>query len=163
MSAAAAAPADATHHSDPKTARLSTALQTTRRNAAYLLDPKANPGPGRRHVRFFLRSLRYIAIFAFWRLVRYAKYAAVGAITAAVAGTAIGTLTGGIGFVLAPPGIFAGAGVGLVWGIAKFGWRTAVGRVRRGETGADARRDESGEAHEEKYPAERVEMKVDPW
>ncbi|GAM84669.1 hypothetical protein ANO11243_026680 [Dothideomycetidae sp. 11243] len=149
-------------HSSPRTEKLSNAIQSTRRNAAYLLDPKHNPGPTQRKARYFLRTLRYIFVFAFWRLVRYAKYAAVGAATAAVAGTAFGTVTGGIGFVLAPPGILAGAGIGLIWAIAKFGWRTAVGRVRRGDTGADPRRDER-EERGERYPAERVQMRTEPW
>lgn len=160
----ASAPAAPDALSDPRTERLSTALQTTRRNAAYLFDPKSNPGPAARKTRLLLRSARYIFVFAFWRLVRYAKYAAVGALTAAVAGTAFGTVTGGIGFVFAPPGILAGAGVGLLWGVAKFGWRTAVARVRSGKTeGADPRSDERADGEGEKFPAERVEMKVEPW
>ncbi|KAF2222811.1 hypothetical protein BDZ85DRAFT_166300, partial [Elsinoe ampelina] len=110
-----------------------TALQNVRRNTAFLIDPTKSEGPQRRRTRALLRTLRYIGIFVFWRLVRYAKYAAVGALTAAVAGTAIGSMTAGVGFILAPPGIFAGAGVGLVWGLGKFGWRTLAKRVRSGD------------------------------
>ncbi|KAF4547910.1 Hypothetical protein D9617_34g040900 [Elsinoe fawcettii] len=120
-----------------------TALQKVKRNTAFLIDPSKSAGPERRRTRALLRTLRYIGVFLFWRLVRYAKYAAVGALTAAVAGTAIGSMTAGVGFILAPPGIFAGGAVGLLWGLGKFGWRTLAKRVRTGDVhGADARGDE---------------------
>ena len=110
----------------------------------YMLDPKTGPQPARLRTRTFLRSLRYIAIFAFWRLVRYAKYAAVGAIAAAVGGTVIGSVASGAAFVIAPTGIIGGAGMGIVWAVAKFGWRRTRGRMRKGEhdVHADPRKDE---------------------
>lgn len=145
------------------------ALQTAKRNAAYLIDPTKSAAPDRRRTRALLKTGRYIIIFLFWRLVRYAKYAAVGAVTAAIAGTAIGSFASGVGFILAPPGILAGAGVGLVWGLGKFGWRTLARRVRSGDVErADARGDEhkdgSGEKEVEVVP--RLEpggARVDVW
>jgi len=68
----------------------------------FLIDPQNGPQPTRLRTRAFLRSLRYLTIFAFWRLVRYAKYAAVGAIAAAVSGSVIGSVVSGAAFVVAP-------------------------------------------------------------
>ena len=144
--------------------KLYNALATTRKDAAYLISPKDSPAPASRRTRVLLRSLRYIFVFAFWRLVRYAKYAAAGALTAALAGTALGTVTGGVGFILAPPGILAGAGVGLIWAVAKFGWRTAASRIRSGDTEVSAREDErDGDVKVDKYPAERVMRETNPF
>jgi len=121
-------------------------LQKINSTAKYLYDPKHNAAPGRYRTRAFLRTLRYVGIFLFWRLVRYAKYAAVGAITAAVAGTTIGAFASGVGFLLAPTGILGGAGIGLLWGLGKFGWRTLARRVKHGDVeGANARHDEQNE------------------
>lgn len=95
--------------------------------------------------------------------MRYIKYAAVGAATAAIAGTFIGSIASGAAFVIAPPGILAGAGVGLIWGLGKFGWRTLGRRVRHGNPGnADPRRDEKVEDHHEEEPAIRPPS-ADPW
>ncbi|PNS21048.1 hypothetical protein CAC42_3385 [Sphaceloma murrayae] len=151
------------------TANQPSALETTRRNAAYLINPSKSTAPTRRRTRAILKTARYIGTFIFWRLVRYAKYAAVGAVTAAIAGTAIGSFASGVGFILAPPGILAGAGVGLVWGLGKFGWRTLARRVKSGDVErADARGDEhrdgKGEAEVEEVPRMKVGgPRVDIW
>lgn len=139
----------------------SSSLQVAKRNAAFLINPDASNAPDRRRTRALLRSFRYVAVFLFWRLVRYAKYAAVGAITAAIAGTAIGSVASGAAFVIAPPGIFAGAGVGLLWGLGKFGWRVLAKRVRTGEShDANPRLDEQAETPK----TETVRPpRADPW
>lgn len=140
----------------------STSLAKAKQTASFLLNPadQAN-APARRRTRALLRSFRYITIFLFWRLVRYAKYAAVGAVTAAIAGTAIGSVASGAAFIIAPPGIFAGAGIGLLWGLGKFGWRMMARRVRTGESDhADPRLDEKAEH----APREEVRPpRADPW
>jgi hypothetical protein len=94
--------------------------------------------------------------------VRYAKYAATGALIAAVSGTAIGSLVSGVGFLVAPTGILGGAGVGLIWALAKFGWRRVGGR--KGATSEDPRRDEREDAEgaEEEVRAVRV-PRTEPW
>ncbi|KJX95169.1 hypothetical protein TI39_contig4130g00015 [Zymoseptoria brevis] len=131
----------------------------------FLLDPKSGPQPTQLRTRAFLRSVRYIAIFVFWRLVRYAKYAAMGALVAAVSGTAIGSIMSGAAFVIAPTGIVGGAGMGLIYAVARFGFRRARGKGRKGgkkERSGDPRRDERDGAEGERevvVPA----PKVDPW
>lgn len=154
---------------DPKHSR----IQAINRNLHYLYDPKApSTAPTKFRTRAFLRTTRYILVFIFWRLYRYAKYAAVGALTAAVAGTAFGTLTGGIGFLLAPTGILGGAGVGLVWGAARMGWagwRMLGRRVRSGDVGRrSARLDEEeavGMSRSERREREGLErgLRAEPW
>lgn len=97
--------------------------------------------------------------------MRYAKYAAVGALVAAVSGTAIGSVVSGAAFVVAPTGILGGAGVGLVWALARFGWRRARGRGGRGEgKGEDPRADERADAEgvEEREVVVRA-PRADPW
>ena len=146
----------------PSTTKAS-ALQVATQDIKYLIDPKKNsPAAHTRRTRYFLRTARYVAKFLFWRLIRYIKYAAVGAATAAIAGTAIGSVLSGAAFVIAPPGIFAGAGVGLLWGLGKFGWRTLARRVRKGDVEhADPKKDEKHEGHEE---VEAVRPpSTDPW
>lgn len=141
----------------------SSKLQTVKRNFNYLLDPKASSAPTQLKTRTLLRTARYIGIFIFWRLIRYAKYAAVGAIGAAVAGTAVGSVFGGAAFVLAPPGILAGAGVGLIWAIGKFGFKTMARRVKKGDVDhASARSDEEME-HKDEPKVKVVPPKADPW
>lgn len=137
-------------------------LQKAKRTVNFLVNPDASSNaPDRRRTRALLRSFRYITIFLFWRLVRYAKYAAVGAVTAAIAGTAIGSVASGAAFIIAPPGIFAGAGVGLLWGLGKFGWRVLGRRVRTGEThSANPRLDEQAEHH---HNDEVKPPRADPW
>lgn len=139
-------------------------LTQTTNTLKYLYDPTHGPQPSHLRTRSLLRSARYIAIFIFWRLVRYAKYAAMGALATAVAGTAIGSVVSGAAFVIAPTGILGGAGAGLLWAVGKFGWRRASARVRR-ERGVDARgderRDAEGEGEEEVKPL-RV-PRTEPW
>jgi hypothetical protein len=153
--------AAAVDHAPPTSS--STTLQTAKRNLQFLYDPSSPNAPTKRRTRYLLRTLRYTLKFLFWRLVRYAKYAAVGAFTAAIAGTAIGSVASGAAFVIAPTGIVGGAGVGLLWGLGKFGWRTLARRVRSGEVhGADAREDERSEGHEEAEPIKAPKME-EPW
>lgn len=96
--------------------------------------------------------------------MRYAKYALVGSLAAALAGTAIGSVVSGAAFVVAPTGIFAGAGVGLLWGLGKFGWRTFARRARKGDVDrSDPRRDERFDSGEHKDEAELRAPRVDPW
>ncbi|KAF2209664.1 hypothetical protein CERZMDRAFT_100075 [Cercospora zeae-maydis SCOH1-5] len=127
-------------------------LTTTKSNLKYLFDPKKNAShqPSQFRTRALLRSLRYITIFVFWRLVRYAKYAAVGALTAALATTAVGSVISGVGFVVAPTGIVGGAVMGVVWGVGKLGWsrvwRGAKNKKERSDGEGDARRDEREDA-----------------
>lgn len=138
-------------------------LAAAKSSIKFLIDPKTGPQPVQLRTRALLRSARYIAIFLFWRLVRYAKYAAVGALIAAVGSTAVGSVLSGAAFIVAPTGILGGAGVGLLWAVARFGWKRASARVRRAEHGghADPRRDERDDAQGEASVAPpRV---VDPW
>ncbi|KAF2878063.1 hypothetical protein BDV95DRAFT_478379, partial [Massariosphaeria phaeospora] len=120
------------------------ALQRTRANLAFLANPTTAAAPASLRTRTFLRTTRYALKFIFWRLVRYAKYAAIGSLTAFVAGTAIGSVVSGVGFIVAPTGIFGGATIGLLWGVGKFGWRRFARKTRHG-TG-DARADERDDA-----------------
>ncbi|KAK0274455.1 hypothetical protein LTR35_011609 [Friedmanniomyces endolithicus] len=133
-----------------KAQRETTSLAKAKTAIHYLLDPKAVVGPQPTHLRTraFLRSARYILIFAFWRLVRYAKYAAMGAAVAAISGTAIGSVVSGAAFVIAPTGILGGAGLGLLWAVGKFGWRRATARLGSGghDAHVDARGDERADA-----------------
>ncbi|TKA74060.1 hypothetical protein B0A49_03016 [Cryomyces minteri] len=110
MSSVAVADAPLSRHAAP---RSSTALQSAKQNVAYLLHPDKEHAPKRFRTRAFLRTFRYFAVFAFWRLVRYAKYVAVGALTAAVAGSVIGSVISGAAFIVAPTGILGGAGVDM--------------------------------------------------
>lgn len=145
-------------------AKEQSALRKAKTAVQYLYDPKTGPQPARTQTRWFLRSFRYVLIFAFWRLVRYAKYAAVGAITAAVAGTAIGSVVSGAAFVVAPTGILGGAGIGLLWAVGKFGWRRARARMHRGEHDehADPRKDEKEDAEQKEAPPIKL-PRADPW
>lgn len=137
-------PSTAIDHAPSHSAR-----QTAKTNLQFLYDPNSPNAPTRRRTRALLRTLRYALKFIFWRLVRYAKYAAVGALTAAIAGTAIGTVASGAAFVIAPTGIVGGAGAGLLWGLGKFGWRTLARKIRSGEAHhADARADEKHDGGE---------------
>ncbi|KAI4851574.1 hypothetical protein E4T44_02045 [Aureobasidium sp. EXF-8845] len=141
----------------------SSTLQTAKRNLQFLYDPSSPNAPTKRRTRYILKTLRYTLKFLFWRLVRYAKYAAVGALTAAIAGTAIGSVVSGAAFVIAPTGIVGGAGVGLLWGLGKFGWRTLARRVRSGDVhGVDARADERNEGLEEAETVRPPRME-EPW
>jgi hypothetical protein len=163
MAASAAPPPSATALTSPQDRN--SKLTKTTNTLKYLYDPTTAPQPSHLRSRTFLRSLRYISIFVFWRLVRYAKYAAMGALATAVAGTAIGSVASGAAFVIAPTGILGGAGVGLLWAVGKFGWRWARMRVdgRGRERGLDPRRDEREDAEgEEEVKAVRV-PRTEPW
>ncbi|KAK5000288.1 hypothetical protein LTR66_000820 [Elasticomyces elasticus] len=166
MSAASVLPGSVSTGHEPPNASSKTSLATAKRTLTYLVDP-TNPSaaPTRFRTRALLRTFRYLAIFIFWRVVRYAKYAATGALIAAASGTVIGSMVTGVGFIAAPPTIFAGTGVGLLWGIAKFGWRRATRRTQRrhvdehSDPRADERADAEGRRDEEEIRAPRA----DPW
>lgn len=141
-------------------------ITRTKDTLKYLYDPKIAPQPSHLRTRTFLRSLRYFTIFLFWRLVRYAKYAAMGAIVAAVSGTAIASVASGAAFVIAPTGILGGAGMGLLWAVARFGWRRARARVGRkgGKEGSgDPRADERADAEGVEERHVRPPPRVEPW
>lgn len=147
--------------------RDSMALKSLRTNLGYVIDPnKDGPKPARFRTRTLLKTLRYVAIFIFWRLLRSIRYAIVGSIIAALAGTAIGTVASGVGFFIAPPGILAGAGVGLLWGLGKYSWRILAKRAREGKVeGADPREDERVDSGEESPPSPEPKLgsKVEVW
>lgn len=141
-------------------------MTKTKDTLKYLYEPKTGPQPSHLRTRTFLRSLRYFTIFLFWRLIRYAKYAAMGAIVAAVSGTAVASVASGAAFVIAPTGILGGAGMGLVWAVARFGWRRARARVGRhgGVDGSgDARADERADAEGVEERRVRPPPRVEPW
>ena len=139
-----------------------TRLQKTTSHLKYLYSPSTANQPTHLRTRTLLRSFRYLALFVFWRVVRYAKYAATGALIAAVSGTAIGGLVSGVGFLVAPTGVLGGAGVGLVWALAKFGWRR-VGKGRKGGAGEDPRRDEREYAKGAEEVGEVRVPRTEPW
>jgi hypothetical protein len=117
--------------------RSSSALHSAKRNIHYLFAPNSPnaPHPAHLRTRALLRSLRFIGIFIFWRIVRYAKYALVGSIVAAIGATAFGGVVSGAAFVLAPPTIATSLGIGLIWSVGKWGFR----KMRVGEkVGVDA-------------------------
>ncbi|KAL3420334.1 hypothetical protein PVAG01_08833 [Phlyctema vagabunda] len=102
-----------------------TALTHLRQNLSYLYSPSAvaaegTAKPGRLRTRALLRSLHYLGVFVFWRVVRYAKYAVVGSVLATLGG---GFMLSGVGWVLAPPGIVGSLGIGLVWAVGRWGFR----------------------------------------
>jgi hypothetical protein len=105
--------------------RSSSALTSAKRNLHYLFAPDSPnaPHPAHLRTRALLRSLRFIGIFIFWRIVRYAKYALVGSIVAAVGASALGGAASGAAFVLAPPTIASSLGVGLIWMMGKWAFR----------------------------------------
>lgn len=126
---------------NPPTSTLTKAKSTLQ----YLYSPTTTPPPTSLRTRTLLRSARYIFLFAFWRLYRYAKYALTGALVAAVSGTALASVASGAAFLVAPTGVLGGAGVGVLWAVARFGFR----RARRGKGEGDARRDERVDAEGE--------------
>lgn len=112
----------------------SSALKSAKRNLHYLFDP-ANPNaprPAHLRTRALLRSLRYIGIFVFWRIVRYAKYALVGSIVAAIGASAFGGVVSGAAIFLAPPTLLTSIGIGAIWAMGKWGFR----KMRVGEMAA---------------------------
>lgn len=130
--------------------RSSSALQSAKRNLHYLLAPNSPnaPHPAHLRTRALLRSLRFIGIFIFWRIVRYAKYALVGSLVAAIGASAFGGVVSGAAFVLAPPTIASSVGIGMIWMLGKWGFRkmgiaekvagNAEGRVRSEADGVRA-------------------------
>ena len=118
-----------------------TALKAARRNLGYLYDPKDWPQPTRFRTRAFLRSLRYITVFVFWRLIRWAKYIAFGSLIAAVSATALGGAITGIGWIAAPPTIGASILSGCVWQVGKYGARKLNKKWKKGggDVGEEAR------------------------
>jgi hypothetical protein len=89
--------------------------------------------------------------------LRTIRYAIVGSVIAAVAGTALGPLASGAAFFLAPTGILAGAGVGIMWALFKFRWRRFATTVKEGrEDLADARSDERSDAVDEPSSVKRT-------
>jgi hypothetical protein len=120
--------------------RSSSALTAAKHNLAFLWDPSSTGhAPGRLRTRALLRSLHYIGVFIFWRIVRYAKYALVGSIVAAVGATAFGSVASGAAFFLAPPTILSSVGVGIIWAMGKWGFHKigvqerAVAEVQKNE------------------------------
>jgi hypothetical protein len=112
------------------------ALASAKLNFKYLYNPtNSTVAPARFRTRALLRSLRYISIFIFWRIVRYAKYALVGSVVAAVGATAFGGAISGVGFLLAPPTIATSVGIGAIWAVGKWGFRK-MGVGRKVEEGA---------------------------
>lgn len=63
---------------------------------------------------------------------------------------------GGAAFFLAPTGILAGAGAGVMWALARFKWRKFRKTVKEGgKDGASARLDERNDAEEDRLPKSR--------
>jgi hypothetical protein len=119
--------------------RSSSALHSAKRNLHFLFAPDSPtaPHPARLRTRALLRSLRFIGIFVFWRIVRYAKYALVGSIVAAIGASAFGGVVSGAAFVLAPPTLMTSVGIGLLWAGGKWGF----GKMHVGEkVGVNAER-----------------------
>lgn len=105
--------------------RSASALHNAKRSVHYLFAPDSPnaPRPAHLRTRALLRSLRYIGIFVFWRIVRYAKYALVGSVVAALGASAFGGVLSGAAFVLAPPTLLTSIGVGTIWAMGKWGFR----------------------------------------
>ncbi|RDL41546.1 Uncharacterized protein BP5553_01525 [Venustampulla echinocandica] len=105
--------------------RSSSALRSAKQNLHFLFSPNSPnaPRPAHLRTRALLRSLRFIGIFVFWRIVRYAKYALIGSIAAAAGATAFGGAVSGLTFLLAPPTLATSVGVGLIWAMGKWGFR----------------------------------------
>jgi len=141
------------------------ALASAKRSLAYLINPRSSSSattttsssssrPLRRRTRALLYTLRYIAIFVFWRAVRYAKYVAIGALGA----TAIGTFVGPLGWLVAPTGIGASIVAGTVWGVGRWGVRRVE---RRWKHGREVELKSGGEG-EEVYRKE-PDLQAVPW
>ncbi|KAJ4390077.1 hypothetical protein N0V93_007550 [Gnomoniopsis smithogilvyi] len=105
--------------------RSSSALHDAKRSLHYLFAPDSPnaPRPAHLRTRALLKSLRYIGIFVFWRIVRYAKYALVGSVVAAVGASAFGGVLSGAAFVFAPPTLLTSIGIGTIWAMGKWGFR----------------------------------------
>ena len=147
----------------------SSALVAARRNFRYLISPTTSKEhPGRFRTRALLRTLRYVGMFIFWRLVRWAKYVAVGSIVAAVSATAFGGLIGGIGWLAAPPTLAASVVTGTIWGVGKFGarrlhkkWKAGGGDV--GEAAREKAADRGSPLKTEGAYGTELGPQVVPW
>lgn len=118
------------------------ALKAAKRNLSYLYDPSHSPThPTRFRTRALLRSIRYITIFIFWRLVRWAKYIAFGSLIAAVGATAVGGAVTGVAWIAAPPTLGAGIASAIVWQVGKWGARRLNRRWHKdgGDAGVEVR------------------------
>ncbi|KDE05772.1 hypothetical protein MVLG_03863 [Microbotryum lychnidis-dioicae p1A1 Lamole] len=121
-------------------------------NLSYLVrGPQAGGArPASLTLRTALRSTRYVVKFVFWRILRYFKYTLIAAGTAALAGTAIGSIVPVAGALLVPS-IPVAAAIGLGTAVLKFGWRHRGNHFRQGWLGGegrDARADERNDAEE---------------
>ncbi|APA10905.1 predicted protein [Sclerotinia sclerotiorum 1980 UF-70] len=111
--------------------RSSSALASLTQNIQYLISPSSptSPKPVRLRTRALLRTLHSVAVFIFWRVIRYAKYAVVGSIVAALSATTIGSFATGIGWVVAPTGIVGVLGMSTLWWVGKWGFsKTKTGK-----------------------------------
>ena len=112
----------ATHDEHAVQQQSNSAYANARRNFNYLINP-ATAGAATKpafRTRALLRTVRYVAQFIIWRVVRYAKYAAVGALTAAVGATVFGSVVSGVAWIAAPPTIGTGILSAVIWGVGKF-------------------------------------------
>jgi len=99
----------------------SSALVSAKRNFSFLINPDKSPNhPARFRTRALLRTVRYISIFIFWRIVRYAKYVAVASILATVGAAASGIIAP-FAWLAAPPTMSAAIISASIWGVGKFG------------------------------------------
>lgn len=114
----------------------SSALISARRNLSFLINPsRESPNsPTRFRTRALLRTLRYVSIFVFWRVVRYAKYIAVASLVASVGAAASGVIAP-FAWLAAPPTMSAAIVSASIWGVGKFGARRLHQRWER--TGGD--------------------------
>lgn len=96
------------------------ALVSAKRNLNFLINPeKAANHPSRFRTRALLRTVRYLGIFIFWRVVRYAKYVAVASIVATVGAAASGVIAP-FAWLAAPPTMSAAIVSASIWGVGKF-------------------------------------------
>ena len=113
----------------------SSALVSAKRNLNFLLNPSSTTNhPSRFRTRALLRTVRYISIFIFWRIVRYAKYVAIASIVATVGAAASGIIAP-FAWLAAPPTMGAAIISASVWGVGKFAARRLHRRWER--TGGD--------------------------
>src|ERR1700748_717616 len=113
----------------PPTTKKPVSHSSIRRNLAYLINPQRPNQPARLRTRTALKTIHYVAVFIFWRLLRTVRYAIVGSVIAGFQGTVLGPLASGAAFFLAPTGILAGAGAGIMWALFRFRWRRFVRTV----------------------------------
>ncbi|KAM0750110.1 hypothetical protein T439DRAFT_289371 [Meredithblackwellia eburnea MCA 4105] len=136
-------------------------------NLSYLIRGPANSPlqPKSFQTRSTLRSLRYLAKFIFWRLLRYGKYALIAAGATALAGTALGTALPWIA-AIAVPSVPVAAAMGLTTAVIKFTWNHRGNHFRQGwlvgGEGRDARTDERMDAEEAEREFNRPSQPVHP-